>query len=109
MGTSDDVERIAAPVLKDAGLELIDVEFRSGNIVVTVDRAGGIDLDDARVCEQSDLGGHRPRGVGPAGRYELEVSSPGLERRLRRPITSVATSATWSPSGPSPGSKVIGA
>ena len=60
MGTSDDVERIAAPVLKDAGLELIDVEFRSGNIVVTVDREGGIDLDTLACGQQSDLGCHRP-------------------------------------------------
>ena len=28
MGTSDDVERIAAPLLQAAGLELVDVEIR---------------------------------------------------------------------------------
>jgi len=85
MGTSEDVTRIAAPVLQTAGLELFDVELRSGNIVVTVDREGGIDLDTlASVSKQiSALLDHE--GVGPSGRYELEVSSPGLERRLRRP------------------------
>ncbi len=85
MGTSDDVERIAAPVLQAAGLELIDVELRSGNIVVTVDREGGIDLDALAEASRAISAAIDREDVGPAGRYELEVSSPGLERRLRRP------------------------
>jgi len=85
MGTSDDVERIAAPVLKAAGLELIDVELRAGNIVVTVDHEGGIDLDTLASASKAISAAIDRDDVGPAGRYELEVSSPGLERRLRRP------------------------
>ena len=85
MGTSDDVERIAAPVLQAAGLELIDVELRSGNVVVTVDREGGIDLDTLASASRAISAAIDREDVGPAGRYELEVSSPGLERRLRRP------------------------
>ena len=85
MGTSDDVERIAAPLLKAAGLDLVDVETRSGNIVVTVDREGGIDLDTLASVSKAISVAIDREGVGPSGRYELEVSSPGLERRLRRP------------------------
>jgi len=85
MGTSDDVERVAAPVLESAGLELIDVELRSGNVVVTVDREGGIDLDSLASASKAISAALDREGVGPPGRYELEVSSPGLERRLRRP------------------------
>jgi ribosome maturation factor RimP len=85
MGTSEDVERIAAPVLKEAGLELIDVEFRSGNIVVTVDREGGIDLDTLAAASKAISAAIDREDIGPSGHYELEVSSPGLERRLRRP------------------------
>ena len=85
MGTSDDVERIAAPVLKSAGLELIDVELRAGNIVVTIDREGGIDLDTLASASKAISLAIDHEQVGPTGRYELEVSSPGLERRLRRP------------------------
>lgn len=85
MGTSDDVERVAAPVLQSAGLELIDVEIRSGNVVVTVDRDGGIDLDTLAAASKAISSALDGEGVGPASRYELEVSSPGLERRLRRP------------------------
>lgn len=85
MGTSDDVERVVAPLLQAAGLELIDVELRSGNVVVTVDRDGGIDLDTLASASKAISESLDREGVGPAGRYELEVSSPGLERRLRRP------------------------
>ena len=82
MGTSDDVERIAAPLLQAAGLELVDVEIRSGNIVVTVDREGGIDLDTLASMSKAISAAIDREGVGPSSRYELEVSSPGLERRL---------------------------
>jgi ribosome maturation factor RimP len=85
MGASDDVERIAAPVLEAAGLELVDVEVRSGNVVVTVDREGGVDLDTLASASRAISAAIDREDVGPAGHYELEVSSPGLERRLRRP------------------------
>lgn len=85
MGTSDDVERVAAPLLKAAGLDLVDVETRAGNIVVTVDREGGIDLDTLASVSKGISAAIDREGVGPSRRYELEVSSPGLERRLRRP------------------------
>jgi ribosome maturation factor RimP len=72
------------PVLEGAGLELVDVEFRSGVLLVTVDRPGGVDLDAlteanrvvSRLLDQEDP---------IPSRYTLEVSSPGVERRLRTP------------------------
>jgi len=85
MGTSDDVERLAAPLLQAAGFELVDVELRSGNLVVTVDREGGVDLDTLAAMSRAISAAIDQEGVGPSSRYELEVSSPGLERRLRRP------------------------
>ncbi len=85
MGASDDVERIAAPLLRAAGLELVDVEIRAGNIVVTVDREGGVDLDTLASASKAISAAIDRADIGPSGRYELEVSSPGLERRLRRP------------------------
>lgn len=85
MGTSNDVERVAAPICAAAGLELVDVEFRSGNVVITLDRPGGVDLDALGAFSRELSGAIDRAEVGPSGRYELEVSSPGLERRLRRP------------------------
>lgn len=73
-----------APPLSELGVELVDVEVHGATLRVTVDRSGGIDLDGiagaSRVVSQTlDMVDPLP------GRYTLEVSSPGLERRLRTP------------------------
>lgn len=83
MSTVDKVERAVAPVVASSGLELVDVELAARTLRVTVDRPGGVDLDAigaattaiSRVLDTAD--------VIPGGAYELEVSSPGLERRLK--------------------------
>ena len=76
------------PWLEAEGLELDDLEMRgrgAGRVVrVIVDAEDGVDLD--RIAEIS-------RGLSRLldeddfieGSYTLEVSSPGLERALRRP------------------------
>jgi ribosome maturation factor RimP len=71
-------------VVRAADLELVDVELRSGVLLVTVDRDGGVDLGaltDANRVVSSVLDELDPI----PGRYTLEVSSPGVERTLRRP------------------------
>jgi ribosome maturation factor RimP len=84
-----DAETLVRPVIEGAGLELVEVSFRreSGRRVlrVLVDRDGGVDLDTiAELAEQVsrrlDVEGFAP------GPYALEVSSPGIERALKRPI-----------------------
>jgi ribosome maturation factor RimP len=83
-----DLERMVAPVVDASGLELVEVTFRreaAGRVLrVTVDRQGGVDLDtiadlSERVSRRLDAEGFDP------GPYALEVSSPGVERPLRRP------------------------
>jgi ribosome maturation factor RimP len=72
------------PLLDSAGLKLYDVETAPGAIRVTVTRPGGVDLDalaDASSSLSRWLDEHDPM----PGHYTLEVSSPGLERRLRTP------------------------
>jgi len=72
------------PVIAAAHLELVDVELRSGVLLVTVDREGGVDLEaltDANRAVSSVLDELDPI----PGRYTLEVSSPGVERTLRTP------------------------
>jgi ribosome maturation factor RimP len=69
-------------------LELDDLEFkgsgRGQTVRVVVDGPGGVDLD--RIAELS-LGISRllDDETGLEESYQLEVSSPGLERPLRRP------------------------
>ncbi|MGH9180102.1 MAG: ribosome maturation factor RimP [Acidimicrobiales bacterium] len=79
------MEELVRPVVTADGLELFDVRFGGGALQVFVDRpGGGVDLDTVgRVTRKvSDLlDEHDPL----PGSYTLEVSSPGLERDLRRP------------------------
>ncbi len=87
----DVVERLWAvlePYLEAEGMELDDLDVRgrgSGRIVrVTVDAPGGVGVD--RIAELSRGLSHLLDDSDPvSGSYTLEVSSPGLERRLRRP------------------------
>lgn len=72
------------PIVVANGLEIWDVERSGASVRVLVDRPGGVDLDSlaALSASISELLDGRDDLV-PAGRYELDVSSPGLERRLR--------------------------
>ena len=78
------VRGLVAPSLEDAGLELFDVELAGNVLRVTVDRDGGIDLDAVSEATQriSDVLDQNEDVI--PGRYLLEVSSPGIERPLRR-------------------------
>jgi ribosome maturation factor RimP len=87
-GRDVDAETLVRPVVEGAGLELVDVTFgREGGrriLRLTVDRDGGVDLDaisriSEKVSRRLDLEGFEP------GPYSLEVTTPGLERPLRRP------------------------
>jgi ribosome maturation factor RimP len=76
------------PVLAQAGYELIEVEFVTGQggatLRVYIDGPEGIDLDDCAAASQplSDL---LDVEDPIQGEYSLEVSSPGLDRVLRTP------------------------
>jgi len=73
-----------SPVLQSSGLELVDLVIGGSQVVVTVDRPGGVDLD--ALAEANRAASRALDELDPfPGRYTLEVSSPGLERRLRTP------------------------
>ncbi len=83
----EQVRGIAAAILLEAGLELVDVEFRReapGWVLrLYIDRATGVTLDDCqRVSEE--LGDHLDVAGVIDHPYHLEVSSPGLDRPLTR-------------------------
>jgi ribosome maturation factor RimP len=79
---------LVTPVLASLGLECFDVQVsgggRSRTVRVLVDREGGVDLDAIATASQeiSPVLDREPTLSGP---YLLEVSSPGVERPLRRP------------------------
>lgn len=75
-------------------VEVVDVELGQGVLRVRLDRPGGIDLDVLTAANRvvSDALDELERDARAAGRssplparYELEVSSPGVERPLRTP------------------------
>jgi ribosome maturation factor RimP len=81
------------PVLKDAGYELVEIEFVPGagggtlRVYIDIpegDSPEGIDLDDCAAASHliSDL---LDADDPFPGAYSLEVSSPGLDRVLRTP------------------------
>ena len=84
MSVSDRVRDLVAPICTDLGLELYDVEHTGGKVRVTVERPGGVDLEALSIATRLISRELDERDPVP-GRYQLEVSSPGLERSLRLP------------------------
>jgi ribosome maturation factor RimP len=88
MGLAEDVEALARPLLTQAGMELVQVESRregSGWVLrFILDKPEGFSLNDCgdwshRLGAILDESGLMTHG------YSLEVSSPGLNRPLRKP------------------------
>lgn len=88
MDPLDRIREIADRVAVAEGMELVDVEFagRGQNAVLRIflDKPGGITLRD---CEQvsGQVGAILDVEDFIPSRYTLEVSSPGLDRRLVKP------------------------
>ena len=84
---------LAQPILDDLGLTLYDCEHAGGTLIITLDkrRDAGSGSDGPRVLLDELslftrlLSRELDHDDPMPGRYTLEVSSPGLERRLRRP------------------------
>jgi len=83
----EQIERLIGPVLEEHGAELVDDQFvhEHGQWVLRffLDKAGGITLDDCAVISD-----HIGRTLDAANiisqRYALEVSSPGINRPLKK-------------------------
>jgi len=78
----ESVRALAAEVAAETGVELFDVEFNGSNLRVFVEAPGGTTV---AVCARfSQLLARRlDESTVILDRYFLEVSSPGLERKLR--------------------------
>lgn len=84
MSVSERVRAVVEPVVAAEDVELFDLEQAGPVLRVTVDRAGGVDMQVIASLTRAlsrALDEHDPI----AGQYTLEVSSPGLERTLRTP------------------------
>ena len=79
---------LVTPCLTDLGFELVDLEFqREGRehfLRLFIDKPGGVTLDDcAEVSREVGTLLEVDNVIDEA--YRLEVSSPGLDRPLKRP------------------------
>lgn len=81
------VEKLLEPLLKERGLTLVDIELKGlGNrkvLRIFIDKAGGVTIEDCRELSEEfslimDVEDPIP------GSYILEVSSPGLNRVLKK-------------------------
>jgi ribosome maturation factor RimP len=73
-----------APLFGDLGLDIFDVELSRSLVRIAVTKAGGVSLDELARANQVASGYLDEHEPFP-GRYTLEVTSPGIERTLRRP------------------------
>jgi ribosome maturation factor RimP len=84
------VREVAKRVTASTGLELVDVEFRGVGgkarmLRVFIDKLGGVTHADCEAVSR-ELGTILDvEDAVPGGSYTLEVSSPGLDRKLTRP------------------------
>jgi len=85
--TAAEVAGLVEPILKDMSFELVDCEFLHSHgkwvLRLTIDKEGGVTIDDcARVSRE--LGDHIDVKDLVSHRYVFEVSSPGLDRPLKK-------------------------
>lgn len=85
--TGNELAELLEPALGRMGYELADLEVRLGGdgglVRVFIDKPDGIDLHD---CEKVSLAVSALLDVEDPvpGKYDLEVSSPGLDRKLTK-------------------------
>ena len=83
------IKQIALRVTESEGLELVEVEVKGGGnqrlVRIWIDKPAGITHGDCELVSQQVGTILDVEDVVPGGRYTLEVSSPGVERKLLKP------------------------
>lgn len=84
----DKLWRLLEPALEADGIELVEIEFKFENgkwvLRLFIDRPQGITLDDCEICSRQ-IGALLDIEDPIEQPYTLEVSSPGINRVLRKP------------------------
>ena len=85
--TGDELQKLLVPTVEGLGYELTDLEAKlsggSGILRIFIDKPEGIGVED---CEKVSLAVSALLDVEDPvpGHYDLEVSSPGLDRKLTK-------------------------
>jgi ribosome maturation factor RimP len=80
------IEEIAQRVTESEGMELVDVEVKGNGghrlVRISIDKPAGVTHGDCELVSQQVGTILDVEDVVPGGHYTLEVSSPGVERKL---------------------------
>jgi ribosome maturation factor RimP len=83
------IEEIAHRVAGSEGLEVVEVEVKGGGnqrfVRISIDKPEGVTHGDCELISQQVGTILDVEDVVPGGHYTLEVSSPGVERKLLKP------------------------
>ena len=83
------IEEVARRVAEPEGLEIVEVEVKGGGgsrlIRISIDKPEGVTHGDCELVSHQVGTILDVEDTVPGGRYTLEVSSPGLERKLLKP------------------------
>ena len=80
---SEEIRQEFAAVAEDAGCDLLDARFVGGVLRLVIDRPGGVTVEDCQTLSKQVSALLDVEDFG-RGRYVLEVSSPGLDRKFYR-------------------------
>jgi ribosome maturation factor RimP len=85
----DKIREIAERIAQSSGLQLVDLELLGGGkarmLRVYIDKPGGVTHDDCSSFSREAGTIFDVEDAIPGGSYTLEVSSPGLDRKLSKP------------------------
>src|SRR5258707_3006895 len=83
------VREIAERVAASSGLEIVEIELRGGGkarmLRIVIDKPAGVTHEDCANLSREVGTILDVEDAMPGGSYTLEVSSPGLDRKLSRP------------------------
>lgn len=103
------IEELVRPVVETIGCTLYDIEFVGRTLRISIQKPGGVSLDDCTQVSRLVNPLLDVEEVVPGGAYDLQVSSPGLDRVLRRPehfaesigevirVSTTSDMAEWNP------------
>jgi ribosome maturation factor RimP len=84
MAVTDRIDAMASPLCDRIGVELLDVEYEGGVLRLVVDHPDGVSMEAiAEVTREVSRAIDHEDPI--PGSFTLEVSSPGLDRPLKRP------------------------
>jgi ribosome maturation factor RimP len=85
----DKVREVAERVAASGGVEVVEVELRGGGkarmLRIVIDKPSGVTHEDCANLSREVGTILDVEDAVPGGSYTLEVSSPGLDRKLTRP------------------------